>query len=588
MFSNVARSTPPRFATRTLIATLATVAFILTAVLVVVTLLVRDHVRRSVVEKLATGQRLFAALEARKVEELRAQLATLVENPTLKAALDTYEAERRTAPPAVRAQLIATVKREIDKLASRLDPDALAARDFEGRVVAVSGRRASDWTTDGHEREPAAADGTFLVLSSGVFRTVTAPVMLGDVELGSVQLAYALDDRYANELSALSGAHTLIVSDGRVLATTLSDATAARLIATTHRSIPTGLVNFADQEYAIRPLLQGDHATIYVLDSVDASARPLVRSALQKMGAIALGAFVLAGLASLWLARTIAHPIDTLSASLSEMTRTRTFDRPLVPSRASLEVDSLTDAFNSMMASVKAAEAETLNAYLGAIRALATALDARDPYTAGHSERVSALSVAIGRRMGLDEATLEVLRLGALLHDIGKIGISDNVLRKPAPLTGDEYDVIKTHPTVGSRILQNVSFLQPHLPIVELHHERPDGGGYPYGLKGNEIPVLARIVHVADAYDAITSARAYRPARPAAEGLRELQRCAGTDFDAESVHALTAVLADGFVAADAVRGSLTDLPSERPRQTPRPTASQPDPLAEFASEGQVA
>ncbi|HEY0873453.1 MAG TPA: HD domain-containing phosphohydrolase, partial [Vicinamibacterales bacterium] len=150
------------------------------------------------------------------------------------------------------------------------------------------------------------------------------------------------------------------------------------------------------------------------------------------------------------------------------------------------------------------------------------------------------------------------------------------------------YDVIKTHPTVGSRILQNVSFLQPHLPIVELHHERPDGGGYPYGLKGNEIPVLARIVHVADAYDAITSARAYRPARPAAEGLRELQRCAGTDFDEESVHALTAVLADGFVAADAVRGSLTDLPSERPRQNPRPTASQPDPLAEFASEGQVA
>src|SRR5690606_26297853 len=110
------------------------------------------------------------------------------------------------------------------------------------------------------------------------------------------------------------------------------------------------------------------------------------------------------------------------------------------------------------------------SAYLEAIRALALALDARDPYTAGHSERVSALSVAIGRQMRLDETTLEVLRLGALLHDIGKIGISDHVLRKPGPLTDDEYDVIKTHPAVGSRILRSVRFLAPHLPIVELHH----------------------------------------------------------------------------------------------------------------------
>ena len=196
-----------------------------------------------------------------------------------------------------------------------------------------------------------------------------------------------------------------------------------------------------------------------------------------------------------------------------------------------------------MIGTIKTAQAETLSAYLEAIRALAMALDARDPYTSGHSERVSALAVAIGREMRLDRATLEVLRLGALLHDIGKIGVSDNLLRKPAPLTPDEYEVIKTHPAVGSRILRHVRFLEPHLAIVELHHERPDGGGYPYGLKGDAIPLVARIVHVADAYDAITSARAYRPAMPEATGLNELRRCSGTDFDPAAVRALTSVFA---------------------------------------------
>ena len=112
-----------------------------------------------------------------------------------------------------------------------------------------------------------------------------------------------------------------------------------------------------------------------------------------------------------------------------------------------------------------------------------------------------------------------MLRLGALLHDIGKIGISDDVLRKPAPLTPEEFEMIKQHPGVGARILRSVPFLAPHIPIVELHHERPDGHGYPHGLRGDEIPLLARIVHVADAFDAMTSARAYRPARGPRRGV---------------------------------------------------------------------
>jgi putative nucleotidyltransferase with HDIG domain len=546
MFADLPRHTPPRFVVRTLVATLATVAFVLSAVLLVVTFSVRDHVRRSVVEKLETGQRLLATLEARRADDLRTQVATLAESPTLKAALDTYQAERRTATEAVRAQLIASIERELDKVAARLDSDVLAARDDEGIVLAVAGRRAADWTP-ARRRDAAdagdAGDGTLLALGAGLFRAVTVPVTLQGTVLGTLQLAHALDDRYATELSALSGARTLIVADGRVLATTLPGATAALLTPATLETLAAGeLTTLGGSEHAVRPLLQESGAAVYVLDSIEAAARPLVRSSLQTMAVIALGAFLLAGAASLRLARAISRPIDTLSTSLAEMTRARAFDRPLPPSSDSLEVDSLTTAFNTMMESIREAEAETLSAYLEAIRALAMALDARDPYTAGHSERVSALSVAIGRKLGLDAPTLEVLRLGALLHDIGKIGIGDDVLRKPGPLTPAEYDVIKGHPTVGSRILRSVRFLEPHLPIVELHHERPDGTGYPNGLRGDEIPILARIVHVADAFDAITSARAYRPARDYAAGLSELQRCAGTDFDPDVVRALAAAL----------------------------------------------
>jgi putative two-component system response regulator len=148
----------------------------------------------------------------------------------------------------------------------------------------------------------------------------------------------------------------------------------------------------------------------------------------------------------------------------------------------------------------------------------------------------------MGRMMNLGSSELEVLRLGALLHDIGKIGVIDEILRKSGPLTPDEFEQIKRHPGLGARILRQVPFLEPHLPIVELHHERPDGRGYPFGLRGDEIPVDARIVHVADAFDAMTSARAYRAARPASVAFAELERFSGTQFDPACVEALLAAM----------------------------------------------
>jgi response regulator RpfG family c-di-GMP phosphodiesterase len=164
------------------------------------------------------------------------------------------------------------------------------------------------------------------------------------------------------------------------------------------------------------------------------------------------------------------------------------------------------------------------------ISGLAKAIDKMDRYTAGHSERVATYADYLGRRLGLPEDTLEVVRQSALMHDIGKIGCAMN-LNKPAKLTTDEYEVFKRHPTYGKDILEPITFLHPLIAGVHLHHERWDGRGYPLGLKGNDVPIIARIVSVADTYDAMTSDRAYRRALPHEVAIGEIERCSGSQFD---------------------------------------------------------
>ncbi|HEY7501230.1 MAG TPA: HD domain-containing phosphohydrolase [Vicinamibacterales bacterium] len=536
---------PPRFVVRTTIATLVMIAVVLTAVFVTVAINVRDRVRGVVADKLEAGQRMLSTLEQRRARELTVQVATLAENPTLKAALDTYNAEHGSANSAFRDEMLATVTRELEKLADRISPDVLAVTDPSGHVLAAAGHRKSDWmlTTIVRPRQEGAANA-YVEVNGGVFHYASAPVALQDAVIGNLQLAKALDARYAQELSSLSGAATLVVSEGSAVATTLTAPMTDQIVAYVrqNRDSSGGIVQLNRAEYAIKLLFREGDTAVYAVDSIDASTALPMQQALRAVLAIAIGSFLFASIASIWLARTISRPIDTLSTSISDMTESRDFDNPIRATGHTLEIDTLTGAFNTMMRSVVTAEAETRSAYVGAIRALALALDARDPYTAGHSERVSALSVAVGRQMGLPDDQLDILRLGALLHDIGKIGISDAVLRKPGPLTAEEFDVIQEHPAVGARILRSVPFLAPHLPIVELHHERPDGQGYPHRLRGDEIPLVARIVHVADAFDAITSARAYRPARGSADALRELWRHAGSQFDAEVVQALAAAM----------------------------------------------
>ncbi len=162
---------------------------------------------------------------------------------------------------------------------------------------------------------------------------------------------------------------------------------------------------------------------------------------------------------------------------------------------------------------------------------LSAALEARDPYLRGHSTRVTAIAESLARRLGWRGERLDALRLGASLHDVGKIAVDAGVLRKPGALTDDELAQIRTHPTAGARLIEGFEDFRPALPYVRHHHERWDGEGYPDRLAGEEIPIEARLLGVADAFDAMTSDRSYRAALSVEQALAELQRCSGTQFD---------------------------------------------------------
>lgn len=215
-------------------------------------------------------------------------------------------------------------------------------------------------------------------------------------------------------------------------------------------------------------------------------------------------------------------------------------------------------------------------AHQATIRALVQAVDIKDRYTRGHSERVGRASVLIARELGMDEPRLEVVRFAGILHDVGKLGVPTRVLRKDGPLTPEERRIIELHPEYGHEMVRGIAFLGEARTAILHHHERMDGSGYPYGLKGHQIPEYARVVAVADAFDAMTSTRSYSRARPVETALAELERCAGSQFDPRMVAALGRALhRHGWqteVTADepAVPAPRTPPARREPGHPPRP------------------
>jgi len=255
---------------------------------------------------------------------------------------------------------------------------------------------------------------------------------------------------------------------------------------------------------------------------------------------------------SIYVARKITNPLETLTESSRAIARGDFSQRVYLKSRT--EIGELAETFNVMsqeleqfVLDLKRAAEENRALFMGSIQMLAGAVDEKDPYTKGHSDRVTRYSVLIAKEMNQPEHFIETLRISALLHDVGKIGIEDRILKKPGALTSEEFEVMKTHTTKGANILRPVKQLREMLPGIELHHEALDGRGYPYGLTDDQIPMLARVIAVADTFDAVTTNRPYQVAHDPNEALKIIHSLAGKRLDPQCVAALTAVFERGEI-----------------------------------------
>ena len=268
-----------------------------------------------------------------------------------------------------------------------------------------------------------------------------------------------------------------------------------------------------------------------------------LRSVLLSAAAGLLAALLL----SAWFARGLSRDVSRVVVGALEIARGR-FGRQ-VPVTSRNEIGELAYTFNHMSRELASYDQENRRliaaleaGYLATIRALTSAIDAKDPYTRGHSQRVGHWSLEIGRELRLPEGELQALEYGGLLHDIGKIGVTEPILRKASPLTPEEMVVMREHPAIGGEILKDVEFLREAARAVRSHHERWDGSGYPEGLAGEEIPLVARIVNAADTWDACRSQRPYQAAMGVAEALAVMARLRGTQLDPAVHDALVQVV----------------------------------------------
>jgi len=285
----------------------------------------------------------------------------------------------------------------------------------------------------------------------------------------------------------------------------------------------------------------------------------LLWSAVCLAGALALGVL---------FARRLSRPIARLAASTRAVAEGQYGAGVEVTGTA--EIADLSENFNVMSASIRdafervqKAARENQELFIASIRALAAAIDAKDPYTRGHSERVARYSSAIAKELALPTEEARKVRLSALLHDVGKIGVDDRIIRKPTALTDEEFDLMKAHPVKGAAIMETIPQMADIIPGMKYHHEKWEGGGYPEGLKGEQIPLQARIVAVADAFDAMTTTRPYQKAMEVSYVLERLREMSGKRFDGAVVEAL---------ARSHGKGELVPAEAASPRPVPRAAA----------------
>ena len=280
-----------------------------------------------------------------------------------------------------------------------------------------------------------------------------------------------------------------------------------------------------------------------------------VRRMVDSITTWALFVLALAAVAAVVFARTLSNPIKRLAAASRSFASGNFSTRVSV--RSGNEIGELAFTFNKMAGEIedqirrlREAAEENKELFLGTIRALAQAIDAKDPYTRGHSVRVNRYSVVLARVLGMNDDQIADIHVASLMHDVGKIGINDKILQKPGKLTTEEFDVMKTHTTKGAQIMQPIGKMQRIIPGLRSHHERWEGGGYPDNLSADQIPLMARVIAVADAFDAMTTHRPYQKAMSFAQAQERLNVLKGAAFDERIVEAFNRAYQQGLIAPE--------------------------------------
>jgi HD-GYP domain-containing protein (c-di-GMP phosphodiesterase class II) len=551
-------------------------------------MLLQNTVTRSLADDIsqhqATLQMMLANLSSSVQVESGNDLGDQhIQTPELRALLENFVSSSNDIDYAT---LLNTDAKGVK--AGRIEQDDFLKRELEHAFLAA--------------REGRAYSGQPLTVGSGksarTVMLVSSPIMYGGHFLGMIGSVVDLDFliRRLREVSLTGLMPYVVDSQGRLVAA------ATPQFATGQDMTQFDIVrNFVDEgakaqlaatrEFTIRGEksvdMLGTYSPVTALDWAVVVQKPQQEAYrgiydMQRTGRLLawLAVFVSVGL-SIFSARRVTNPLQVLAQSSRALARGDFTQRAHIKTRT--EIGELANTFNAMseeleqfVEDLRRAADENKALFMGSIQMLAGAVDEKDPYTRGHSDRVTRYSLLIAKEMGLDPGFQEVLRISAQLHDVGKIGIEDRILKKPGALTPEEFEIMKTHTTKGANILRPVPQLREMLPGIELHHEALNGRGYPYGLKGDEIPLLARVIAVADTFDALTTNRPYQQAHDAVDALRIIENLSGQRLDPKAVTALMAVFYRGDIRLQ--KPPARSAPAAAPSSKPAPAAVSAAPV----------
>jgi HD-GYP domain-containing protein (c-di-GMP phosphodiesterase class II) len=482
-----------------------------------------------------------------------------IEAPELRALLENFVS---SSDQVAYATLLNSEARGISASAGHVAPDAFLQRELQHAYDAARDGRA--YNGQALQVEDGKSERTVVLVSS--------PVSYGGRFLGMVGAVVDLQFliRRLQEVKASGGGLIpyVVDSQGRLVAAgtpqyvTGQDMKSLEIVrnfvdqGNKTQVVPTNEFNVRENGKDVEML--GTYSPVTALDWAvvvqkrQSEAYAGVAEMEHTARLLALLAVVVSIGISIFAARRITNPLQILTQSGRALARGDFSQRVHLRSRT--EIGELAETFNNMsreleqfVEDLKRAADENRALFLGSIQMLAGAVDEKDPYTRGHSDRVTRYSLLIAKEMNLPAPFMETLQISAQLHDVGKIGIEDRILKKPGALTAEEFEVMKTHTTKGANILRPVTQLAEMLPGIELHHEALDGRGYPYGLTGDQIPLLARVIAVADTFDALTTNRPYQHAHTPEEAFKIIQNLAGKRLDPEPVAALIAVYGRGEI-----------------------------------------